>query len=83
MYAQIISSDKSKVLVMACTLEKIISNNLKFTGNKEAAAFVGKTIAERALEKGIHNVSFDRSGFKYHGRVKVLAESARAVGLKF
>jgi large subunit ribosomal protein L18 len=82
-YAQIISSEESKVLVFASTLEKKIKFGLKYTGNKEAAAKVGKIIAERALFKGIYNVSFDRSGFKYHGRVQVLAESAREFGLKF
>lgn len=82
-YAQIISSSESKVLVFASTLEKKISYNLKYTGNKEAAATIGKIIAERALSKGIYNVSFDRSGFKYHGRIQALAESARDVGLKF
>ncbi|QCI17885.1 50S ribosomal protein L18 [Buchnera aphidicola (Acyrthosiphon lactucae)] len=83
MYAQIISSIESKVLVFASTLEKKINCNLKYTGNKEAAAKIGKIIAERALSKGIDHVSFDRSGFKYHGRVQVLAESARETGLKF
>lgn len=82
-YAQIISSIESKVFAYASTLEKNINSNLKYTGNKIAAALVGKIIAERALKKGIHCVAFDRSGFKYHGRIKVLAESARAVGLKF
>ncbi|CAL4326560.1 50S ribosomal protein L18 [Buchnera aphidicola] len=82
-YAQIISSTESKVLVFASTLEKNISSNIKYTGNKEAAQIVGKIIAERALSKGIYNVSFDRSGFKYHGRIQVLAESARKFGLKF
>ncbi|WAI11689.1 MAG: 50S ribosomal protein L18 [Buchnera aphidicola (Macrosiphum albifrons)] len=83
MYAQIVSSTESKVLAYASTLEKKINCTLKYTGNKEAAAQIGKIIAERALSKGIENVSFDRSGFKYHGRVQVLAESAREVGLKF
>ncbi|AHG59894.1 50S ribosomal protein L18 [Buchnera aphidicola] len=82
-YAQIISSIEAKVLVFASTLEKNISANLKYTGNKTAAQMIGKIIAERALSKGIYNVSFDRSGFKYHGRIQVLAESAREVGLKF
>lgn len=81
-YAQIISSE-SKVLAFASTLEKNIKIHLKYTGNKEAAKIVGKFIAERALSKGISNVSFDRSGFKYHGRVKNLADSARNFGLKF
>ncbi|QIQ42068.1 MAG: 50S ribosomal protein L18 [Buchnera aphidicola (Microlophium carnosum)] len=83
MYAQIISSAESKVLAFASTLEKKINRSLKYTGNKEAAEKIGKIIAERALSKGIDRVSFDRSGFKYHGRIQVLAESAREVGLKF
>lgn len=83
MYAQIISSTESKVLACASTLEKNISCDLKYTGNKEAASKIGKIIAERATSKGIYNVSFDRSGFKYHGRVKILAESAREFGLNF
>ncbi|QCI21785.1 50S ribosomal protein L18 [Buchnera aphidicola (Hyadaphis tataricae)] len=82
-YAQILSSKESKVLVFASTLEKKIKCHLKYTGNKKAAEKIGKIIAERALSKGIKNVSFDRSGFKYHGRIKALAESARAFGLKF
>lgn len=81
-YAQIISSE-SKVLVCASTLEKEIKFSLKYTGNKEAAKIIGKIIAERALSKSISNVSFDRSGFKYHGRIKALANSARNFGLKF
>ncbi|QNS01683.1 MAG: 50S ribosomal protein L18 [Buchnera aphidicola (Pentalonia nigronervosa)] len=81
-YAQIISSE-FKVLACASTVEKKIRCGLKYTGNKEAAFIIGKTIAERALLKKIRHVSFDRSGFKYHGRVKELAESARSFGLKF
>jgi len=82
MYAQIISAE-SKVLVCASTVEKKIKCSLKYTGNKESAEIIGKTIAKRALLKGISNISFDRSGFKYHGRIKVLADSARNFGLKF
>ena len=82
MYAQIISSE-SKVLAFASTLESKIKSDLKYTGNKEAAEIIGKIIAQRALLKGISNVSFDRSGFKYHGRIKKLADSARNFGLKF
>ncbi|CAL4325705.1 50S ribosomal protein L18 [Buchnera aphidicola] len=82
MYAQIISST-SKVLAFASTLEKKISLDLKYSGNKEAASIIGEIIAKRALSKGIFNVSFDRSGFKYHGRIKILADSARNFGLKF
>lgn len=81
-YAQIVSST-SKVLVCASTVEKKIKSNLKYTGNKEAAEIVGKIIAQRAVLKGISHIAFDRSGFKYHGRIKVLADSARNFGLKF
>lgn len=83
-YAQILNSKENKVLVSASTLEKNIFNKLNYnTSNKKSANIVGKNIAKRALKKGIINVSFDRSGFKYHGRVKILAESAREYGLKF
>lgn len=83
-YAQIISKVDATTLVVASTLEKNISVDLNGkTGNKEAASLVGKEIAERALNKGIKKVSFDRSGFKYHGRIKSLAESARKFGLQF
>ncbi|URJ23042.1 50S ribosomal protein L18 [Blochmannia endosymbiont of Camponotus sp. C-003] len=82
-YAQIISKDNSNVLVTASTAEKLISNQLITTSNKKAAAIVGTIIAERSIKKGITNVSFDRSGFKYHGRVKTLADCARKTGLRF
>ncbi|URJ25284.1 50S ribosomal protein L18 [Candidatus Blochmannia ocreatus (nom. nud.)] len=84
-YAQIISKDNSKTLVAASTMEQAISKQLhnSNTGNKNAAAIVGQKIAERAIKKGIIDVSFDRSGFKYHGRIKMLADSARKFGLKF
>ena len=65
------------------TVEKAISEQLKYTGNKDAAAAVGKAVAERAIEKGITGVSFDRSGFQYHGRVQALADAAREAGLQF
>lgn len=83
MYAQIISKNNCNVLVSAATTEKLIASQLKFTGNKQAASVVGKIIAERAIKQGIINVSFDRSGFKYHGRVRAVAEEARKFGLKF
>lgn len=83
MYAQIISKDNNNVLVSASTTEKLISNQLKVTGNKQAAFIIGKIIAERAIKRNIINVSFDRSGFKYHGRIRALAEGARKFGLKF
>lgn len=80
-YAQIIDDSIGNTLVSASTLDK--SANLTSTHNKEAAKYVGETVAKRALEKGIEEVVFDRGGFIYHGRVKELAESARAAGLKF
>ncbi|CAL4325139.1 50S ribosomal protein L18 [Buchnera aphidicola (Eriosoma grossulariae)] len=83
MYVQIISADNSNVLVSASTLEKSLFSSLKYTGNKESAALLGQIIAERALDKKITVVSFDRSGFQYHGRIQVLAESARKFGLRF
>ncbi|WMY96752.1 MAG: 50S ribosomal protein L18 [Arsenophonus sp.] len=82
-YAQIIKSKNNNTLVTASTTEKIINKKVKYTGNKEAAIIVGKFIAERALKRGIKKVSFDRSGFKYHGRIKELADSARETGLHF
>lgn len=82
-YAQIISSVNSTVLAVASTLEKNILDQSCYTGNKVAARIIGEKIAKRALSKGIINVAFDRSGFKYHGRVQALAESARKFGLIF
>lgn len=82
-YAQIISIDGSETLVCASTVEKSIKEQQKLTGNKDAAALVGKVIAEKALEAGIKEVAFDRSGFRYHGRVRALAEAAREAGLVF
>ena len=80
-YAQIITGDGSGVICTASTLDK----DLRKTngGNVSAAAEVGKRIAERAKEKGIQAVAFDRSGFRYHGRVKALADAARESGLEF
>ena len=82
-YAQIISGDGGQTLVSASTNQAAIKTNVGNTGNVKAAAEVGKTIAERALAAGITEVAFDRSGFKYHGRVKALADAAREAGLKF
>ena len=81
-YAQIFDSN-SKVLAAASTLQKTVREGLKNTGNATAAAAVGKAIAEKAVAAGIKQVAFDRSGFKYHGRIKALAEAARANGLEF
>lgn len=82
-YAQVISEDGTKTVASASTLESSIKSNTKNTGNIVAAIEVGKLIALRVLEAGITKVAFDRSGFKYHGRVKALAEAAHASGLKF
>ncbi|WP_343183478.1 50S ribosomal protein L18 [Buchnera aphidicola] len=82
-YAQIISSDNFSIITVASTLERKLNKNLQYTGNKKAAKVIGEIIAKRALKKGITKVSFDRSGFKYHGRIKVLANSARKFGLQF
>ena len=82
-YAQVISGEDNTVLASASTLEKTLREELGYTGNSSAAAAIGKLVAERAKEKGIESVAFDRSGFKYHGRVKALAEAAREAGLKF
>src|SRR6186713_3240688 len=81
-YAQIFDSN-SKVLAAASTLQKTVREGLKNTGNATAAAAVGKAIAEKAVAAGIKQVAFDRSGFKYHGRIKALADAARANGLEF
>ena len=82
-YAQVIAAKGSEVIAAASTLEKAIREQVKNTGNKDAATAVGKAIAERAIEKGVSSVAFDRSGFQYHGRVAALAEAAREAGLKF
>lgn len=80
-YAQIIDDVNAVTLVSASTLDKDL--NLKVGGNKEAAKLVGELIAKKALDKGITEVVFDRGGYVYHGRVQVLADSAREAGLKF
>jgi len=82
-YAQVFSGESGKVVASASTLSAEVRKSIKYTGNVEAAAAVGKLIAERARAAGVETVAFDRSGFKYHGRVKALADSARENGLKF
>jgi large subunit ribosomal protein L18 len=82
-YAQIIAPDGDKVLASASTIESDVRKDLKNGGNKAAAELVGKRIAEKAKSLGIESVAFDRSGFRFHGRVKALADAARAGGLKF
>ena len=80
-YAQVIAEGGAKVLASASTLDKDLKS--KGTGNVTAAAAVGKLVAERAVAAGVKTVAFDRSGFKYHGRVKALADAAREAGLEF
>ena len=82
-YAQIIAPDGDKVLTSASTLEGDMRKDTKNGGNRAAATLIGKRIAEKAKALGIETVAFDRSGYKYHGRVKALAEAAREGGLKF
>lgn len=82
-YAQIIAPDGGTVVVTASTLEAEVRKGTKSTGNIAAAAIVGARLAEKAKAKGIDTVAFDRSGFRYHGRVKALADAAREAGLKF
>ena len=82
-YAQVMSGDGSKVLASASTAEADVRAQLKNGGNRAAAELVGTRIAEKAKAAGVEVVAFDRSGYQYHGRVKALAEAARAGGLKF
>lgn len=83
MYAQVIDPSGDKVIAAASTLEPEMRQSVKYGGNIQAAAAVGKRIAEKARELGIEAVAFDRSGYRYHGRVKALADAARENGLKF
>lgn len=82
-YAQIIAESGDKVLASASTLETEVRKNLANGGNVAAAAIIGKRIAEKAKKAGVTTVAFDRSGYKYHGRIKALAEAARENGLSF
>ena len=82
-YAQIIDSTGGHVVASASTLDKDLRSSIKNTGNKDAAAAIGKAIAERAKTAGIGKVAFDRAGFKYHGRIQALADAAREAGLQF
>ena len=83
MYAQIIDDTVGNTLVSASTLQKDIKAELEKTNNVDAAAYLGKVIAEKAMAKGIKTVVFDRGGFIYQGKVKALAEAAREAGLEF
>ncbi len=82
-YAQVIDADGQKVLAAASTLDRELRTGIKNGGNIAAAEKVGQSIAEKAKKAGVGNVVFDRSGFKYHGRVKALADAAREHGLEF
>ena len=83
MYAQIIDDSVGNTIVAASTVEKSIKEALEQTDNVDAAAYIGKVVAERALEKGIKTVVFDRGGFIYQGKVQALADAAREAGLEF
>ena len=82
-YAQLIAPAGDKVLASASTLEADVRSDVKNGGNRAAAAMIGKRIAERAKALGIESVAFDRAGYRFHGRVKALADAAREGGLKF
>jgi large subunit ribosomal protein L18 len=82
-YAQVIDPSGSKVVASASTVEADIKKDLKHTGNIAAATKIGQIIAERAKASGVETVAFDRSGFKYHGRIQALADAARENGLEF
>jgi large subunit ribosomal protein L18 len=82
-YAQVVDASGAKVLAAASTTEPEVRQSVKYGGNVKAAAEVGRRIAERAKKLGIEAVAFDRAGYKFHGRVKALAEAAREAGLKF
>lgn len=83
-YANIIDAEGARVIVSASTVEPEVRSQLGGKGgNADAAAFIGKRIAEKALKAGVESVAFDRAGYRYHGRVKALAEAARDAGLKF
>ena len=83
MYAQVIDDAAGKTLVAASTVEKDVKAELDKTNDTEAAAYVGKLVAKRALDAGIKEVVFDRGGYLYHGKVKALADAAREAGLEF
>jgi large subunit ribosomal protein L18 len=82
-YAQVTDADGAKVLAAASTVQTSVRSDLKYTGNVDAAKAVGRAIAEKAKAAGVTRVAFDRAGFRYHGRVKALADAARESGLEF
>ncbi len=82
-YAQVFDPTGATVLASASTVQEVVAKDLKGTGNIDAAKAVGKALAERARAAGISKVAFDRAGFRFHGRVKALADAAREAGLEF
>ena len=82
-YVQVLSPDGGSTVASASTVERTVRSEVGYGGNRAAAAVIGRVIAERAMLAGIERVAFDRSGFKYHGRVKALADAAREAGLRF
>jgi large subunit ribosomal protein L18 len=82
-YAQITTPEGDKVLAAASSVEKDVRGQLKHGSTRKAAELVGQRIAAKAKEKGIESVAFDRAGYRYHGRIKALADAARSGGLKF
>ena len=82
-YAQIIDDSKNATILSSSTLDKKVKSKFKNRGNKEAAGEIGKILAEKAKEKGIKKVIFDRGKYLYHGRIKALADGARKAGLEF
>jgi len=82
-YAQVIDGSSGSVIAAASTVQKDVRTDLTSTSNKDAAKAVGKAVAERAVAAGVSDVAFDRSGYRYHGRVAELADAARESGLKF
>jgi len=82
-YAQVMSAEGDRVLASASTVQRELRDAVKSTGNIEAASLVGRRIAEKASDAGVTRVAFDRSGFRFHGRVKALADAARENGLQF
>ena len=82
-YAQVIAAEGGNVIAAASTVQKDLRTGLTSTSNKDAAKAVGKAVAEKAVAAGVTDVAFDRSGYRYHGRVAELADAARESGLKF
>ncbi len=82
-YAQVLSAEGDRVIATASTVQREVRDAVKSTGNIEAASLIGRRIAEKAVDAGVTRVAFDRSGFRYHGRVKALADAARENGLQF